>query len=62
MNNKSKPENSRSKLSADGKKARRKSSNAFKGEGKDKPGIVKDVPASIGRHGTDQEKDLNPEE
>jgi hypothetical protein len=28
----------------------------------DKPAIVKRIPKDIGRHGTDNEKDLNPEE
>lgn len=27
-----------------------------------KPEIVKDIPDDIGRHGSDQEKELNPEE
>ena len=27
-----------------------------------KPEIVKDIPNDIGRHGSDQEKELNPEE
>lgn len=27
-----------------------------------KPEVVKDVPDNIGRHGSDKEKDLNPEE
>jgi hypothetical protein len=27
-----------------------------------KPEVVKDIPEEIGRHGSDPEKDLNPEE
>ena len=27
-----------------------------------KPEVVKDVPDNIGRHGSDKERDLNPEE
>jgi hypothetical protein len=33
-----------------------------KGAATSKPEVVKDVPEDIGRHGSDPEKDLNPEE
>jgi len=60
--NKKEGENRRSEKSGDENKEVKKIGNTSTARIKVKPEIVKDIPKDIGRHGSDPEKDLNPEE
>jgi hypothetical protein len=55
-------EDRRSEKSDDENKEVAKIGNTSNTQIKVKPEIVRDIPHDIGRHGSDPEKDLNPEE
>lgn len=62
MENRNKLEVKLSGRSDDENKAGEKVGTISNAQIKVKPEIVREVPKDIGRHGSDQENDLNPEE